>query len=581
MENAGLVTFRDEYVFRSAVTDSERQERAEVIAHEMAHMWFGDLVTMRWWDDLWLNESFAEYMGYRVVAEATRFTDVWTDFAVGRKAWGYAADQRPTTHPVAPESVPDAALALLNFDGISYAKGAGVLRQLAEWIGDDVFLAGLRAHFTRHAFGNATLDDLLISLSEAWGKDLRGWADVWLRRPQVNTLRPVVSVDAGGRYTAVEVRQTAPDAYPTLRPHRLGIGVYSGGSLRQRVLVDLDPAVDGGRTAVPELTGVEAGDLFLLNDGDLTYAKIRFDGASLDALSRTLPGLAEPLPRALVWGAVLDAVRDAELPVGDLVALCAAALPAESELTVFRDVVRFVTTSAVDQYLVPAAQPAARATVGRACLVAMEAAEPGGDRQLAAARGYLACAGPGDLDRLRGWLDGSAVPPGLRVDEELRWAVLVRLAALGGLASAEIEAEYERDRSAQGAEYAARCRAARPDPATKAETWRAIVEDDALSNRIVKASASGFWQPEQDELTRSYVPRYFAEMPEMAARRSPQVAWEVAHAAFPRYAVDADTLGAAEGLLATDGVHPILERVVGDLADDLRRALAARHAAAG
>jgi aminopeptidase N len=581
MENPGLVTFRDEFVFRSAVTDSERQERAEVIAHEMAHMWFGDLVTMRWWDDLWLNESFAEYMGYRVVAEATRFTDVWTDFAVGRKGWGYATDQRPSTHPVAPESVPDAALALLNFDGISYAKGAGVLRQLAEWIGDDAFLAGLRAHFTRHAYSNATLDDLLTSLSEAWGRDLRDWAELWLRRPQVNTLRPVVSVGADGRYTGVEVVQTAPEAYPTLRPHRLGIGVYSGGSLRQRSFVDLDPAVDDGRTAVPDLVGAPAGDLLLVNDGDLTYAKVRFDEASLDGLPRTLPGLTDPLARALVWGAVLDAVRDAEVPVGDLVALCAAALPAESELTVFRDVVRFVTTSAVDQYLAPEAQPAARATVGRACLAALEAAEPGGDHQLAAARGYLACTGPADLDRLRGWLDGSTAPPGLRVDDEMRWAVLARLAALGGLAAAEIEAEFERDRSAQGAEHAARCRAARPDPAAKAEAWREIVEDDSLSNRIVTASAAGFWQPGQDELTRGYVPRYFVEMPAMAARRSPQVAWDVAGAAFPRYAVDADTIAAAERFLAADGVNPILERVVGDMADDLRRALAARHASAG
>jgi aminopeptidase N len=520
-------------------------------------------------------------MGYRVVAEATRFTDVWTDIAVGRKGWGYAADQRPSTHPVAPESVPDAALALLNFDGISYAKGAGVLRQLAEWIGDEAFLAGLRRHFAAHAYGNATLDDLLTSLSEAWGRDLRGWADLWLRRPHVNTLRPVVTVGDDGRYASVEVVQSAPPAYPTLRPHRLGIGVYSGGSLRRRVFVDLHPGVDGGHSAVPELVGVEPGDLLLLNDGDLTYAKIRLDEASLGALPRTLPTLTDPLARALVWGSVLDAVRDAEVPVGDLVALCAAALPAETELSVFRDVVKFVTASAVDQFLAPERQPAARATLGRACLAALEAAEPGGDRQLAAARGYLACAGPDDVDGLRGWLDGSAVPSGLRVDEELRWAVLIRLAELGGLSEADIDAEYERDRSAQGAEYAARCRAARPDPAAKAEAWRAIVADDSLSNRIVKASASGFWQPDQDALTRPYVPRYFAEMPAMAARRSPQVVWEVANAAFPRYAVDADTLAAAQRFLGADGVNPILSRVVGDLTDDLRRALAARHAAAG
>jgi aminopeptidase N len=577
MENPGLVTFRDEYVFRSAVTDSERQERAEVIAHEMAHMWFGDLVTMRWWDDLWLNESFAEYMGYRVVVEATRFTGAWTDFAVGRKGWGYAADQRPSTHPVAPESLPDAGLALLNFDGISYAKGAAVLRQLAAWIGDEAFLAGLRTHFTRHAFGNATLDDWLASLSQASGRDLRGWADVWLRRAQVNTLRPRVGIDPDGRYCSVEVEQTAPPDHPTLRPHRIGIGVYSGGSLARRVLVDLDPAADGGVTAVPDLVAVAAGDLLLLNDGDLSYAKVRFDEATLAALPRTLPALTDPLARALVWGAVLDAVRDAEMPVADLIALCAVALPTEAELTVFRDVVRFATSSAVDQYLAPADQPAARATLGRACQRALEAAEPGGDWQLVAARGFVACADGDDAARLRTWLDGSGAPTGLRMDEEMRWTVLVRLAALGQLSEAEIEAEYERDRSAQGAEYAARCRAARPDPAAKSQAWRAIVTDDGLSNRIVRAGAVGFWQPGQEELTRSYVPRYFAEMPDMAARRSPQVAWEVAAGAFPRYAVDADTLAAANRLLASSDVNPVLARVVADEADDLRRALAARR----
>jgi aminopeptidase N len=576
MENAGLVTFRDEYVFRSAVTDSERQERAEVIAHELAHMWFGDLVTMRWWDDLWLNESFAEYMGYRVVVEATRFTGAWTDFAVGRKGWGYAADQRPSTHPVAPESLDDAGLALLNFDGISYAKGAGVLRQLAAWIGDEVFLAGLRTHFTRHAFGNATLDDWLDSLSQGSERDLRGWADVWLRRAQVNTLRPRVSLGPDGRYAAVEVVQTAPEDHPTLRPHRIGVGVYSGGSLRHRVLVDLDPAVDDGVTAVPELVGVEAAELLLVNDGDLSYAKIRFDEATLAALPRTLPALTDPLARALVWGAVLDAVRDAEMPVADLIALCAVALPEETELTVFRDVVRFATTSAVDQYLAPADQTAARATLGRACRQVLESAEPGGDRQLVAARGFAACADGDDAERLRSWLDGSA-PAGLRMDEEMRWAALVRLASLGLLSAAEIEAEYERDRSAQGAEYAATCRAARPDPAAKAEAWRSIVTDDGLSNRIVRAGAVGFWRPGQEELTRAYVPRYFVEMPDMVARRSPQVAWEVAHEAFPRYAVDAETVAAAERLLAAPDLNPVLARVVADQADDLRRALAARR----
>ncbi|HEX6872699.1 MAG TPA: aminopeptidase N, partial [Micromonosporaceae bacterium] len=312
MENPGLVTFRDEFIFRSAVAEGDRERRAMVIAHEMAHMWFGDLVTMRWWDDLWLNESFAEYMGHRIVVEATRFTGAWTSFALARKAWGYAADQRPSTHPVAPESVPDTAQALLNFDGISYAKGAAVLRQLAVWIGDEAFIAGLRSHFQRHAFGNATLQDLLSSLAEASGRDLRGWSEVWLRRPQVNTLRPEASVGPDGRYTSFDVVQTAPPAYPTLRPHRIGIGIYRGGKVAERVEVDLDPTVDQRRTPVPALIGIHPGDLLLLNDGDYTYAKVRLDEVSRSRLAMVLPGLTDPLTRALVWAAALDAVRDGE-----------------------------------------------------------------------------------------------------------------------------------------------------------------------------------------------------------------------------------------------------------------------------
>ena len=576
MENPGLITIRDEFVFRSAVTDAERQVRAEVIAHKMAHMWFGDLVTMRWWDDLWLNESFAEYMAYRTVADATRFVDAWTEFAVGRKGWGYAADQRPSTHPVAPESLDDAGLALLNFDGISYAKGAAVLRQLAAWIGDDAFIAGLRAHFAAHAFGNATLDDLLDAMSASSGRDLRVWADAWLRTPEVNTLRPEVAVGPDGRYTSVDIIQTAPERYPTLRPHRVGVGVYNGGSLRRRIELDLDPAVDNGRTAAAELVGTEAGDLLLVNDGDLTWAKIRFDDETRARLPRVLPTLSDSLTRALVWASAADAVRDAEMRASDFVSLCAAALPGEAELAVFRDVVAFATMNAVNRFLPTESQPEARATLGRACLAAMDLAGPGDGRQLAAARGYLACAGPDDAARLHAWLDGGA-PQGLQIDAEMRWLIVDRLAVLGAVGEERIEAEYERDRTAQGAEHAARSRASRPDPEAKANAWHIIVRDEKLSNRFVAAAAEGFWQPQQTELTREYVGRYFSEMPEVAERRTPQAFWPVAMWAYPRFAVDPETLASAERLLAQPDLNAMLLRIVVDGTDDLRRALAGRN----
>ncbi|MDG4783303.1 aminopeptidase N [Micromonospora sp. WMMD961] len=577
MENPGIVTFRDDYIFRSAVTDTQREQRASTIAHEMAHMWFGDLVTMRWWDDLWLNESFAEYLGTRVTAEATRFDQAWTTFAMRRKAWGYAADQRPSTHPIAPEEVADADEGLLNFDGISYAKGASVLRQLVAWLGDEAFLAGLNAHFAAHRFGNATLDDLLASLSGASGRDLSGWAELWLRQPQVNTLRAEVAVDAAGRYTEVAVVQTAPESHPVLRPHRIGVGRYAtdGSVLRDEVAID--PAADGDRTVLGQLAGLPAARLLLLNDGDLTFAKVRLDPASAAAVPLVLPGLTDPLARAVLWGEALDAATDGERPVAGLVDLMVAALPTETEVIIAEDVLT-LSRSLVDRYLDPLARSAALARVAEACRRLLDGAPTGESLQLAAARGWIAATTDDDL--LVGWLAGRDVPAGLKVDAELRWAVLRRLVVLGAAGEAEIAVEAAADVSATGAERAAHCRAALPDPAAKQAAWEIIVRATDLSNRLLEATAEGFWQPEQAELTAAYVDRYFAEMPAAASRRTPWTADRVAALAFPRYAVAQPTREAAAALLARDDLTPGLRRVVTDADDDLRRALVARTAVA-
>ncbi|MER7168940.1 aminopeptidase N [Micromonospora sp. NPDC000207] len=577
MENPGLVTFRDDYVFRSVVTEAERERRATTIAHEMAHMWFGDLVTMRWWDDLWLNESFAEYLGTRVTAEATRFDRAWTTFALRRKAWGYAADQRPSTHPVAPQEVTDAAEGLLNFDGISYAKGAAVLRQLVAWLGDDAFLAGLNAHFAAHRFGNATLTDLLTNLGAASGRDLTGWAEVWLRRAQVNTVRTVVAVDAEGRYAGAKLVQTAPASHPVLRPHRIRVGRHHADGTVIQDELDLDPAVDGGETVLTGLVGAPVPRLLLPNDGDLTFAKVRLDPASVDALPSVLPTLADPLSRAVVWGAVIDAVTDGELPVADLVRLVEVALPAESEVAIVEDVLR-LGRSLLDRYLEPDARDAASAVTAGTCGRIMADAPPGGSVQLAAAHGLIAVGT--DADLLAGWLAGRQVPAGLTVDAELRWAVLRRLVVLGAAGATEIEVEAAADPSANGAEWAARCRAALPEVAAKEAAWEIITRDTDRSNRLVEAAARGFWAPEQADLTSVYVERYFTDMPAAARRRTPWVAEEVAHLAYPRYAVAQSTRESAAALLARDDLTPGLRRVVVDEDDDLRRALLARTASA-
>ncbi|MEU4680645.1 aminopeptidase N [Micromonospora sp. NPDC023737] len=577
MENPGLVTFRDDLVFRSAVTDTERERRATTIAHEMAHMWFGDLVTMRWWDDLWLNESFADYLGTRVTAEATRFDRAWTTFALRRKAWGYAADQRPSTHPVAPQEVVDAAEGLLNFDGISYAKGASVLRQLVAWLGDEAFLAGLNRHFATHRFGNATLADLLASLSAASGRDLADWAERWLRRAQVNTLRAEVTVDVDGRYREVAMVQTAPESHPVLRPHRIGVSRYAADGTVDRIEVDVAADAPDGRTVLDELTGLPAARLLLPNDGDLTFAKVRLDPASADAVPLVLPGLADPLARALLWREALDAATDGERPVSGLVSLIAAALPAETEVIIAEDLLA-QSRSLVDRYLDAANREASLALIAEACATLLRGAPSGGSLQLAAARGLISATI--DTDLLVGWLAGRGVPTGLSVDAELRWAVLRRLVVLGAAGEPEIAAEAAADRSAAGAERAARCRAALPEADAKRAAWEIVVSNTELSNRLVEAAAEGFWQPEQAELTSPYVERYFADMPATARLRTPWTADRVAGLAFPRYAVAQPTREAAAALLARDDLTPGLRRVVTDADDDLRRALIVRTAVA-
>ncbi|MGV9986182.1 aminopeptidase N [Streptomyces olivaceus] len=569
MENPGLVTFRDEFVFRSAVTDTQRQTRAMVIAHEMAHMWFGDLVTLRWWDDIWLNESFAEYMGYQTTAEATRFADTWTDFGVSRKAWGYDADQRPSTHPVAPEHVEDTASALLNFDGISYAKGASALRQLVHWLGEKDFLAGINIHFERHKYANASLADFIDSLAAATDRDVHAWADAWLRTTGVDTLTPRVTGDNGGR--ALEVGRKGE------RPHRVAVGLYDRdlndeGRLTLRERLDLD-LPQGDPRPIGKLPA-----LVVLNDGDLSYAKVRFDAESLRTIREGLSGLPDPLTRAVVWNALRDAVRDGELPARAYLDIARAHLPRETDLALVDGVLAFAAGQVADRYVAPEQRPAALALLAELCRDLIRRTEDGdhpGLRLIAVRHRIATAAHP---DTIAAWLADGTVPGGPELDPELRWRILTRLAVLGATDEAAIAAELERDPSATGQEGAARCRAALPDAEAKSRAWEAMFATDDLSNYLFTAMAQGFWQPEQADLVRDYVPRYYAEAVAVAARRGPAIADAAGRWAFPGHAVDADTLRLGEQCLADAGPVPALRRKLTDQLDDLARALRVREA---
>ncbi|OKK08755.1 aminopeptidase [Streptomyces sp. CB03234] len=571
MENPGLVTFRDEFVYRSAVTVTERQTRAMVIAHEMAHMWFGDLVTLTWWDDIWLNESFAEYMGYQTINEATsRYPDTWVDFGIARKAWGYDADQRPSTHPVAPDpdAVPDTASAMLNFDGISYAKGASALRQLVAWLGEKDFLAGINTHFARHKFANATLADFIDNLASATDRDVHTWAEQWLRTTGVDTLTP--AYDQASR--TLTVTRTGS------RPHHVTVGVYDhdladGGRLvlRDRLEIDVPeqaPAsIPGPRPA-----------LIVLNDGDHTYAKIRLDEHSEERALRTLSGIPDALTRAVVWNCLRDMVRDGELEPTAYLQTARAHLPEESDLAIVQGVLGFASTHIADRYVPAEDRPAALALLTDLTRDLIRRTEDGRDPglRLTAVRHYIdATDRPGTL---HGWLDEAGVPGGPELDPELRWRILARLAVLGATDEAAIAAELDRDPSATGQEGAARCRAALPTAEAKQAAWHRMFTSDDLSNYLFTATAQGFWQPEQAELVREYVPRFYPDAAALADRRGPAIAEAAGRYAFPAHAVDTAHLRLGEQHLADDNLLPALRRKLTDQIDDLRRALRVRKA---
>ncbi|MFE7104891.1 aminopeptidase N [Streptomyces sp. NPDC057575] len=576
MENPGLVTFRDEFIYRSAVTDTERQTRGMVIAHEMAHMWFGDLVTLAWWDDIWLNESFAEYMGYQTLAEATRFTDTWVDFGVARKGWGYDADQRPSTHPVAPDpaAVPDTASAMLNFDGISYAKGASALRQLVAWLGEKDFLAGINAHFARHKFANATLADFIDNLASATDRDVHAWADTWLRTTGVDTLTPRVAESDGNWTLGIDHNGS--------RPHRIAVGAYDHApdthtgteSLVLRDRFEIDVPLDG----TPHTRPGNRPALLVLNDGDLSYAKVRLDDRSWETVLDGLSGVPDALTRAVIWNTARDMVRDGELAPTTYLEAARTHLPHETDLALAQGVLAFAATHVADRYTAPEKRPAALATLTSLCRDLIRRTEDGhnpGLRLIAVRHLIDAATQP---DTIHDWLTNGTVPGGPELDPELRWRILTRLAVLGAIDEATIAAELEQDPSATGQEGAARCRAALPTPEAKATAWHALFNDDSLSNYLFTAVAQGFWQPEQADLVREYVPRYYPEATALAARRGPAIAEAAGRYAFPAYAVDAENLHLGDQALTDQALIPALNRKLTDQIDDLRRAINVRNA---
>jgi len=576
MENPGLVTITEQLLFRSKVTDTMREVRADTLLHEMAHMWFGDLVTMTWWDDLWLNESFAEMCACQSSAEATRFTDAWTSFCAGRKVWGYSQDQQPSTHPIAADA-PTLSVAQANFDGISYAKGASVLKQLVAYLGRESFFAGIRAYLAEHAWGNATLADLLKALEASSGKPLGDWSKAWLQTAGPNTLRSEFATDDSGTFVSFAVLQEAPAEHPVLRPHHIAIGLYnrdSDGALVRTHRVETQVA--GARTLVADLVGLPQPDLILLNDDDLGYAIVRFDERSLITLTTSIGAFRDGLARTVCWSAVMDMANQAELSVPAFVAIVVAGMGHEPSVSVLQQLHRFTF-----QHMLGSADPAwvpeGKQQLAAAGIGLLRAAEPGSDHQLAWAQllGWTAISDD-QLDLLAGLLDGSQQIEGLSVDTELRWALLARLVATGRAGDEQIDAELERDNTNTGRRHAAACRAAIPDAEHKTQAWRLLTAPDEFGIEDTIEVGLGFNQVEHAGLLRPYAEAFFDEFPALWASRDGFVRVILGLVLFPYSAASPELLARADVFLAEHGDDAAMCRAIIEGRDVVEKALRAR-----
>ena len=573
MENIGCVTFTETYVFRSRVSDAIRERRVVTILHELAHMWFGNLVTMKWWNDLWLNESFAEFISTLATAEATEWENDWVTFLASEKTWAVREDQLPSTHPIVAE-IRDLDDVLVNFDGITYAKGGSVLKQLFFWVGREAFFTGVNSYFNKHAYGNTVLDDLLAELEAASGRDLREWSKLWLETAGVNTLRPEFELDADGKFTSFAILQSAPDAHPTIRPHRLAVGVYNRtdeGIVRTH-RVELD--VNGERTEVPELVGQHRGDLVLINDDDFAYAKIRLDEQSLRTVHDHAGEIVDPLARALTLGSLWDATRDGEVPVQQFIETVLAHIGSETESTT-RRMLQSQLLGSVDRYSRPERREQRRIEVADAFWSLAQGAEPGSDAQFGFVQTFAQFATTDEqLQVVADLYDESVKLPGLDIDTDLGWQLLYALVAGGRAGEPEIAARYAADATSDGKRSAAHARAAIPTAEAKRAAWDSVWTTAGATNDIVRAAAAGFWTTRDHSLLTPFVDTYFAELRQIWSSRSYHIAEYLVDGFFPGLVDTERVVALATEWLANNEDAPApLRRLIAEDLDSAQRAL--------
>ena len=573
MENVGCVTYNEAYLFRDPPTMNERLGRAETFLHELAHMWFGNLVTMRWWNDLWLNESFATYVSYVTMVEATRFTNAWKVFAAEIKRWAYQQDQLPTTHPISGAAA-DTEIAFLNFDGITYGKGASVLKQLVKYIGRDAFRDGMRLYFRRHAWSNATLGDFLACLEEASGRRLDEWARLWLETASLNTLAAGWRPD-GERLAELTVQQSAPPAYPYLRPHAIEVTLARDTSAGLEI-VALPVWVDGALTSVPGAEGRPLPELVFPNHGDHTYAKVQLDVGSLGFVRRNLARVDDALLRELLWMSLWEMVRDRQLRSTAYLAIGRQLLSSEPDQDILNTVLERAALSIARYVPEVAREQQAHAWFDFAL---GNVAQSQGDRRILWARSaIMVAASAADVRRLADLVAGREEIDGFELDQEMRWAIAIKEVAFG-LAGAEdaVQQEAARDRSDRGHRALLRAESSRPTAEAKAQAWQKIYGAGYGSFHLTRAAMLGFFWPQQESIVEPYADAFFEKVRDVFATRDHPFARSYLLAMYPAYRGDPAVLDRSQQLLADlNGQLPTLKRQLTEAADELDRQIKVR-----
>ena len=582
MENVGCVTFRDEYIFRSRTTRTAYESRANTILHELAHMWFGDLVTMKWWNDLWLNESFAEWAAHWASSGATQYNEAWTLFHVQRKAWAYRQDQLPSTHPIA-ANMPDLDSVYENFDGITYAKGASALRQLVAWVGEENFLKGLKNYFEKHAWKNTELKDLLNELSISSGRELDSWSKIWLESSGATLLRPEIEVDEDNFITKLLINQEPPSSPPgldpVLRPHRLALGVYEKQENKLVRTKRIEVDVVGGQTEIKELVGTKRPDLLLINDDDLTYAKIRLDSHSLNTATKEIASIESSLSRALIWGAVWDMVRDAEVGTGKYLDLVLAGIEKETDIGLVQQVL-MQCRSAIDVFADRKNRKNYNIKLATGLEKLISQAKPGSDRQLALLRTFSAVATTEEqINKVAQILDGIEKIEGLVVDTDLRWALLRRLVVVGKRGEKEIAEELKKDDTVMGREHAAGAKAAMPSLDAKQKAWEQVINNENLTNSELHSILAGISYMDHEEVLKNFVDKYFDSVSSLWNARTHEIGQSLVTGLFPSTNINQDVIQKCDEFLEKNKELAVgARRIIIEQRDSLARALKAQNA---